>query len=457
VSIKLAESVFLKHGEALPALSENTFLRYFSFIVLYVAQGIPEGMTIFGIPAWMAMNGKTPAEIGGYVAVVMIPFSLKIFAAPLMERFTYLPMGRRRPWLLFGQLGLVLSFMGLSFVPDPLNNLVLLTMVVVCVHVFILFQDIATDSLVIDIVPIYQQAKANGFMWGAKTIGTSASLAIGSWLINHNGFSAAVLFLSVTVCLIMLVPLLLRERPGEKLLPWTAGNTSPVTARLKVDSWLKIFKSLKQVFLLPNGLLLMLSVFMIITALAFVRTLLPIFTIQSLEWTNEGYARIYATSNLVAGIIGMVTGGILIERFGKIRMLLGCLLLAGLLTAFMAFSKAYWHNIYFTTGYIAVFNLLFVFTIICLLAVAMQFCWRRISAVQFTFYMTVFNMGNAAGAALVGLLRNYFDWGYTILSFSVLIFLAMLVVPFLHVNKHLQQVDDLEHAYLENEKMRVTT
>jgi PAT family beta-lactamase induction signal transducer AmpG len=169
----------------------------------------------------------------------MIPFSLKILAAPWMERFTYLPMGRRRPWLLFGQLGLMLSFIAMSFVPDPLNHVSLLTATVLSVHIFMLFQDIATDSLAIDIVPIHQQAKANGFMWGAKTIGTSASLALGSWLLNHYGFSFAIGTLSIGVCLIMLVPLLLRERPGEKLLPWTSGVASPGSSELKIDSWQK--------------------------------------------------------------------------------------------------------------------------------------------------------------------------------------------------------------------------
>lgn len=42
-----------------PVLAEHTTLRYMTFVVLYFAQGIPEGMLAFGIPAWMAMNGKT--------------------------------------------------------------------------------------------------------------------------------------------------------------------------------------------------------------------------------------------------------------------------------------------------------------------------------------------------------------------------------------------------------------
>jgi MFS transporter, PAT family, beta-lactamase induction signal transducer AmpG len=50
--------------KSLPVLSENTFLRYFTFAALYVAQGIPEGLLWYAIPAWLAMNGKNPAEIG---------------------------------------------------------------------------------------------------------------------------------------------------------------------------------------------------------------------------------------------------------------------------------------------------------------------------------------------------------------------------------------------------------
>ena len=73
-----------------PSLSENTILRYFTFSALYVAQGIPEGLLWYAIPAWLAMSGKSPAEIGSYVAIIGLPWSFKIINAPLMDRFTYL-------------------------------------------------------------------------------------------------------------------------------------------------------------------------------------------------------------------------------------------------------------------------------------------------------------------------------------------------------------------------------
>lgn len=86
-----------KRKNELPALSEHTLLRYFNFIALYLAQGIPEGMLYFGLPAWMAVNGKSPGEIGAFVAVVTTPWTFKVLIAPMVDRFVYMPMGKRRP------------------------------------------------------------------------------------------------------------------------------------------------------------------------------------------------------------------------------------------------------------------------------------------------------------------------------------------------------------------------
>lgn len=163
-------SVNDKQGDDLPALTENTFLRYLSFAILYVAQGIPEGMAYFCIPAWMAMNEKSALEIGAYLGVIGVPWSFKIFIAPFMDRFTFLPMGRRRPWVIVGQLGLIVSFITMAFVPDPLNQLKLLMLTGFLLGFFGAFQDVAVDGMAIDIVPVHQQARANGLMWGPKPL-----------------------------------------------------------------------------------------------------------------------------------------------------------------------------------------------------------------------------------------------------------------------------------------------
>ncbi|UPT67923.1 MAG: MFS transporter [Sphingobacteriales bacterium JAD_PAG50586_3] len=418
------------------SLSENSFLRYFTFIVLYFSQGIPEGITIFAIPAWMAMNGKTPIEIAAYSAVIMIPFSLKILLAPVMERYTYLPMGRRKPWLLFGQLGIFSSLIAMALIPNPLENISTLSAVVVCLHTFILFQDIATDSLVIDIVPIPQQGKANSLMWGSKAIGVSISLIAGSWLINNYSLSVAVITLSVLVFIIMAVALMVKERQGEKLLPGLPGKTSPQAALMAVDSWPKLFKSFKQVVFLPNTLLLLLAIYIAMISIHYVRTLLPVFTIQELKWTSQYYSNVFSISNLVGGICGMLIGGFLIQRFGVVRMIQYCLFLIATLVFSMSLCSPYWGNTHFVSAFIGLFCTLITLITIGALALAMQLCWKRISAMQFTFCMTVFNFGLSSGAALFGFIRQHFQWQTVFMLFSLLAIITMVILKYIKTQNH---------------------
>jgi len=105
--LQLNSFITIKESKTLPSLTENSFLRYFNFIALYFAQGVPEGMLLYGIPAWMAVNGKTPGEIAGFAVACGLPWSFKFIVAPLMDRYTYLPMGRKRPWVILGQIGLI--------------------------------------------------------------------------------------------------------------------------------------------------------------------------------------------------------------------------------------------------------------------------------------------------------------------------------------------------------------
>lgn len=440
----IAINISLKKSNHIPALADNTFLRYFNFIALYIAQGIPEGMCFYGIPAWMAINGKTPGQIGSFVAMVGLPWSFKIIAAPLMDRFTFLPMGRRRPWVMFGQLGLIASFIAMAFVPDPLNNLRLFMAAGFAVGFFGAFQDVATDGMAIDIIPAAQQARANGFMWGAKIMGTSASLALGSWLLHEYGFSTAIGTLSIGVCIIMLVPLCLRERAGEKILPWTNGTASDETRKMQITSWKVIGKSLYSVFTLRNSLLFAAIAFITQGSFNYIDTLLPVFTVQELGWTDRAYSNFYATATLIGGIGGMLIGGILIDRFGKIRMLNIYFFLLIALTAGFAFLKMYWGYKWFISSFMIIYQVLYVFATIGVFATAMQCCWKKVSATQFTLYMTISNIGRIVGAKSIGPIKSHFSWEYTLLAFACMIAMAWIFIRLMHINKRVEKVVELE-------------
>lgn len=448
--MKATASIPIKQSNTIPALSENTFLRYFNFIVLYFAQGVPEGMLFYGIPAWMAMNGKTPGEIAGFAVACGLPWSFKFIVAPLMDRYTYLPMGRKRPWVLMGQLGLIASCIAMAFVPDPLNNLNLFMAAGFAVSFFGAFQDVATDGMAVDIIPTNQQARANGLMWGSKIIAISTTLALGTWLLNKYDFTTAILMLSVMIGIIMLVPLFLRERHNERILPWTPGAASPETKKMQLTSWTSIFKSLYSVLSLRNSLLLSLILFIAQGSYNYIDTLLPIFTVKELNWTNGNYSQFYATAKLIGGIGGMLIGGILIDKFGKKRMMNIYFFGMVLFTSALAFLKMYWGNTSFIYAFMMLYNVVYTFACIGLFAIAMQCCWKKVSASQFTLYMTIGNLGRIALAALIGPITSNFNWQISLLAFACMIALAWLLLQFLNINKQVERVVNLENRDLEN-------
>lgn len=77
-----------------PALSESRLLRLSTVTAMYVAQGIQIGLLLIALPAYMVSQGVSAIAIGGFISALILPWTLKLFYAPFMERYAYLP-GRR--------------------------------------------------------------------------------------------------------------------------------------------------------------------------------------------------------------------------------------------------------------------------------------------------------------------------------------------------------------------------
>ncbi len=422
-------------------LTDNALTRYVTFSALYTAQGIPEGITYFAIPAWLAMNGKSAMEIAAYVGVIGIPWSFKILIAPLMDRWTFLAMGRKRPWVIFGQLGLIISFLCIGMVPDPLNNALGLMTAGFFISFFGAFQDVATDGMAVDVIPVNEQARANGLMWGTKTIGISASLIIGTWLINTVGFSIAISSLSIAVAMIMIVPIFFRERPGEKLMPWTSGEASSESKQTQLGSWKHIFKSLYKVVRLKSSVVFGIGIFAGGMMFGLIDTLLPIFSIQELGWTNTSFSNAFSITTLIGGFLGMFIGGYLVDYFGKIKMLSVYLSLIIILIAVFAFMNNLWSNNIVVYAFILSYYTLYTFLCIAMFAAAMHLCWKTVAATQFTLYMALSNMGRAAGATMLGVLKTNYSWEIVLLIIALMPLIMVFVIQFMNFNKHRVRVD----------------
>ncbi|PHR14997.1 MAG: hypothetical protein COA40_02260 [Aequorivita sp.] len=437
----MAKETTIKKKRLGRALTDNALTRYITFSALYIAQGIPEGITYFAIPAWLAMNGKSAMEIAAYVGVIGIPWSFKIIIAPLMDRFTLLVMGRKRPWVIFGQLGLIISFLIIGLVPDPLNNLSALMTAGFFISFFGAFQDVATDGMAVDVIPENEQARANGLMWGTKTIGISSSLIIGTWLINNFGFSTAISSLSIAVATIMLFPIYFKERPGEKTMPWTGGSVSPDSKQTQLRSWKHIFKSLYKVIRLKSSLVFAIGIFAVGLMFGLIDTLLPIFSIQELGWTNSSFSNVFSITTVVGGFLGMFIGGYLVDYFGKIKMLSVYLSFLTILIAVFASLNNLWSNNIIVYTFILSYYTLYTFLCIAVFASAMHLCWKTVAATQFTLYMALSNMGRAAGAAMLGVLKTNFNWEIVFLVIALMPIIMVILIQFINFKKHRVTID----------------
>ena len=110
-------------------LADSGRLRYATGSIMYFAQGVPHGLLAISIPVWLASQGVGAGDIGSYLAVIVLPWAFKLVTGPLMDRYEFLPMGRRRPWVLGAQLGLSISLLALMLVEQPTEQMGLLMLI----------------------------------------------------------------------------------------------------------------------------------------------------------------------------------------------------------------------------------------------------------------------------------------------------------------------------------------
>ena len=191
---------------------------------LYVAQGIPSGFISYTLIAYLAQQGFTAAQIGNMLFWVYLPWVFKFLWGPFVDNYHYLPMGRRRPWILGAQAGMVITVVIIALVPGIESKITLLTALLFFHNCFASLQDVAVDGLAVDVLSPEEFGKINGFMFGAKRFGTMVGGAGIGMFIGSLGIAGG-LFLTVPMLLlIMCLPAFIRERPGEKLFPWGEGK-----------------------------------------------------------------------------------------------------------------------------------------------------------------------------------------------------------------------------------------
>jgi PAT family beta-lactamase induction signal transducer AmpG len=419
-----------------PVLKQSKWLRFLTLCLLYVAQGLPIGLFQVALPAWFASEGMSAGEVGGFIAIVFLPWSFKLFAGPVMDRFSFPAMGRRRPWVIVAQLGIILSFALLAVVsPDPNESYYLLAGLGFCCNFFGALQDVAVDGMAIDILEEEERGQANAYMFGGQAGGMALAASVGSAALVNFGLSIAALLMAITVFLIMLLPVFLREREGERVFPWSDGEPSPEALASVSKSWSAIILGLIRNLILPMSLLLMLLEAVQRLAAGMIVAINPVITVQTLGWAQTDYTSWVALAGVIGAVVGVVFGP-LIDRIGTYRILGWAIGFRMVLFGAFGLGETYWQTVEVYEAMLMANYISSQFVTITIISLFMRICSKTVAATQFAVYMASANLTLSMGSAMVAPLSSFLSYSQMFLFASGLSLFFLLLLPFFKIERH---------------------
>jgi PAT family beta-lactamase induction signal transducer AmpG len=118
--------------------------QYAVLLLLGFASGLPLFLTGSTLKAWMTDEGLSLATIGLF-SFVTLPYSLKVFWAPFLDRYALPGFGRRRGWMLAMQAAMAVA-LALLALSEPHLDLLRVVILALAVAVTSATFDIAVDA-----------------------------------------------------------------------------------------------------------------------------------------------------------------------------------------------------------------------------------------------------------------------------------------------------------------------
>ncbi len=414
------------------ALSQDWRQRVVMLCAMYVAQGMPWGFMVVALVSYLTERGLSVLDTGWLTGVVLMPWTFKLVWGPVIDTFTIPAMGRRRPWIIGSQFMMAVTLLGILWLGDFTRYLgdgategavdphfVFLLGSLFFVHnCFASLQDVSTDALALDVLPPAEQGRVNGLMWGAKLLGEAVGAVVMAMVMSWGdsyrpgwGIPAAVIVQFILLIGMMMFPLLMLERPGEKRLPWSHGqaqwtsNASKVRdPRLLIRDLFRGFCLLTTVGLFVYGMLHVLGwgIVEVITK--------PLYT-QQLGWTFEQFSYVTGFA-VITKLPGALAGGYVADRWGRRKVIVAGFGTYGLLHILFASFPDLWDHNWFAAGYLILNPGALAVGAVGFLSMAMKISWTKAAATMFTVYMTLSNAGHVAGNLIAGWLREDYSFSY---------------------------------------------
>jgi PAT family beta-lactamase induction signal transducer AmpG len=329
--------------------------RVAAMLFLGFSAGLPFMLVFSTLSAWLREAGIERATIG-MLSWVGIIYSVKFFWAPVVDRLR-LPLlhrllGRRRSWMLLGQIGIAIGLMNMAHM-SPVGHLAIVASLALLVAFSSATQDISVDAWRIEAAPVEMQ----GVMAAAYQLGYRIAMMVASagalWIAADYGWLVSYTTMAGFACIGIVTTLLIPE-PTPRIAKQTLAQEARVTDWVRSKAhWPAQLQELGAWFIgaVVNPFVDFFTRYGLKLAtltLAFIACYrLADFTMGVM--TNPFYLDIGFTLKEIAAIakgfgvfwsiLGTLVGGIVVARFGVVRSLaLGSVLviLANLLFALFA-------------------------------------------------------------------------------------------------------------------------
>jgi PAT family beta-lactamase induction signal transducer AmpG len=379
------------------------------------AQGVASGTPLMVgtklLQGWLTASG-VPLGMIGLLAAAELPYTLKMFWAPLLDRWPIPWPDRRRGWLLLLQLTLVgvIAAMGLLRPDTDPRTLATIGAMALLLAVVSATQDIVVDAYRTDLLP----ERERGAGAAATNLGyRGAMLAIGAGgfvIAGRSGWATA--FLASAALMLAVVPFTLSAPPlppiQHQITSLRQAVVGPAREFLHRSGGPRAVMLLALVLLYrwPDGLLGVMAV--------------P-FLLQK-GFSPEVVGTVQAGWGIAATIVGTVLGGILFGRLGMNRSLWLFALLGAAGNLSYAVLAHFGGGMAALLAAVGLENLSGGMVGAAFVALLMSLCNPRFSATQYALLSGVYALSRSLLSLPAGILTERVGWS----SFFVLSALAAL-------------------------------
>jgi PAT family beta-lactamase induction signal transducer AmpG len=329
--------------------------RVLAMLFLGFSAGLPFMLVFSTMSAWLREDGIDRTTIG-MLSWVGLVYTLKFFWAPVVDRLR-LPLlgsvfGRRRSWLLLGQVGIAVGLLEIARV-TPVGHLGTLAALALLVAFSSATQDIALDAWRIESAPQEMQ----GVMAGAYQLGYRIAIMVASagalWIAAEHHFGTAYAVMGGLAVIGILTTLAVSEpqiplsaraiAQEQRVIDWLARNAH-LSARLReLGAWFTGAVVCPFVdFFSRYGTRL--GVLILAFAASYRLTDFTMGVMANPFYIDVGYtlkeiAAVAKGFGLFASIAGVLIGGVVVARIGLVRSLvLGSILVIASNLMFMTLA-----------------------------------------------------------------------------------------------------------------------